>query len=100
MPQPFFVYINNVQFGYLADNERYSDRQEFYKEHEKTLWTIYQLLKLDKHSVTITNIAKITLFNFTNAADFRNWVKENYPAFEKQLDNLSYTAFPIHEDLI
>lgn len=57
MIQYFYVFINGYSYDYWADSSYYADRPEPYRDHEKKLWTLFQIVKND-NVITITNKAK------------------------------------------
>ena len=46
MTPEYTAYLNGNYFNTLADSEAFGDWPEPYRQQEKSLWTIYQLLKL------------------------------------------------------
>jgi hypothetical protein len=89
----YTIYLNGSYFGSLASLLVFGDRPEPYRLHEKTLWTIYQLLRLGEHTVVITNEARQPQLSTKRADELKAWVKVVYPDFSNQLDQPSYTRF-------
>ncbi len=100
MTPEYTLYLNGQYFNALATSDSFGDRPEPYRNHEKSLWTIYQLLKLGEHEVVITDQAKHPAFSTRNAQELKQWITETYPAFAAQLDQPVYTRFPHPADAL
>ncbi|HEX8659382.1 MAG TPA: hypothetical protein VF690_17720 [Hymenobacter sp.] len=100
MTPEYTLYLNGYYFDTLATPQVFGDRPEPYRSHEKSLWTIYQLLKLGEHELTITDQAKQPRFRTKNAQEFKRWITAAYPLFADQLDQPIYTQFPHPNDAL
>ncbi|MBO2010346.1 hypothetical protein [Hymenobacter negativus] len=100
MTAGYTVYLNGYYFSSLASADVFGDRPEPYRQQEKSLWTIYQLLQLGAHEVTITDTAKQPVLRTRTAADFSAWLQQTYPDFAAQLDQPVYTKFPHSQDYL
>ena len=87
------VYINGIFFEHLANSRHFGDRVEFYREHERKLWTINQILLNGNNNLVITDRAKQPEFETSNSEDFKKWVRTNYPDFVEQLNELEFTKY-------
>lgn len=92
------IYVNNYFFQTLYSESHYSDRPEFYRTHEKLLWTIYQLCQLGTHQISIVNGAKSIVLQTSDAPILKQWVAKNYPGFAQQLEEKIYTQNPHPQD--
>lgn len=99
MTKAFYIYVNRLQYDYLSSSSAFGDRVESYRELEKSLWTLAQLIKVG-HEVTITDEAKQVEVIFKNSAHFTTWIKEVYPDFKDQLDKAQYSKYPNPRDLL
>ncbi|MFN7259159.1 MAG: hypothetical protein ACK5TU_04590 [Cyclobacteriaceae bacterium] len=93
------IYVNGLFYDHLSNSSIYGDRVEFYRTHEKSLWTINQLAKL-KHEITITDEANQIEVIIKDIDDLKNWVRKDYPDFVHQLDDLHYTKYPHPNDFL
>lgn len=96
----FTFYINNLYFNSVYDSGHFGDRPEFYRTHEKSLWTVYQLLKSGINNLVITNKAGLIEKRIYASEDFKTWVNLMYPEFSNQLDELLYTKYPHPNDIL
>ncbi|GAA4042612.1 hypothetical protein GCM10022409_30680 [Hymenobacter glaciei] len=96
------VYLNGHYFDTLYDSDTFSDRPEPYRRQERSLWTVYQLLLLGTHDVTITLAAKQPVFQTRNALEFSVWVQQVYPdyGFVNQFQQPIHTRFPHRADYL
>jgi hypothetical protein len=92
------IYINGHFFDSLSNTGHYSDRPEFYREHEKSLWTIYQLSKLEDIEIVFTNRDREIIFRTNNSIDLESWIKHQYPNFVEQIKKPIYTKYPHPND--
>lgn len=95
----FYIYINKYSFEYLADRSYYGDRPELYRQQEKKLWTLNQLIK-GGNIITVTNNAKQILYKISDSVEFKSWIEKEYPDFIEQLDEKIYTKYPHPTDRI
>jgi hypothetical protein len=93
------VYINGLFFVGLGDSHVYGDRPETYREHERSLWTLFQVMKNHAHTLHILNEAKEEVACLRSHEAFRDWVASVYPACAAQLDQPLYTKYPHPEDM-
>ena len=102
MTPEYRIYFNGHYFDTLHDSDTFSDRPEPYRRQEKSLWTIYQLLLLSTHEVTITTTNKQPVFQTRNARDFSAWVQQVYSGFGfvEQLQQPIHTRFPHRADYL
>ena len=85
MTPEYTLYLNRNYFDTLASAEAFGDRPEPHRRHEKSLWTIYQLLKLGEHELLITDPARQPVLNTRAAPVLQQWIAATYPDFVAQL---------------
>lgn len=100
MAPAYSVFVNGLWFDHLNSADHYQDRPEFFRQHEKSLWTIFQLLRAGGHQINITNPTRQVVAEFTEAAAFAAWVGQQYPGLAAQLARPAYTAFPHPQDAL
>jgi hypothetical protein len=98
MTPEYMVYLNGYYFDSLASSDIFGDRPEPYRQHERSLWTIYQLLRLGEHEVTIIAAANQPVLQTNIADDFQVWLQQVYPEFSKHVQLPIYTRFPHPDD--
>jgi hypothetical protein len=94
MTAEYTVFLNGNYFDFLASLLVFEARPEPYRRHEKTLWTVYQLVRLGEHEVIITDTNKQSAISTKSADELKAWVELVYPDFTDQLDRPVYTKFP------
>jgi len=94
------IYVNNYFFQTLYSESHYSDRPEFYRTHEKSLWTIYQFCLLGTHQISILDGVNSIVLQTNDALILKQWVAKNYPAFADQLEEKIYTKQPHPLDIL
>ena len=99
MTKDYNVYINGVYFVTLWNATIYGDRPETHRTHEKSLWTIFQLMKLG-HEIVITDQAKQLELKPGNIKELTMWFKLKYPESIDQLDKPVFTKHPHPNDLL
>ena len=99
MERDYTIYLNGCFFDILWDEYHYNDRPEPHREHEKSLWTIYQLAKLG-HEIVIIDRDKQVVLKADTKRQLMSWLKLRYPKFIKQLDEPVYTSHPHPSDLL
>ena len=99
MISDFYVFLNCYSYGYSADSSYYGVRDEPCREHEKKLWTLFQIVKND-NVITITNQAKQVIKKIENVEQLKDWIAKTYPGFVNQLENKIYTKYPHPTDSI
>jgi hypothetical protein len=92
MAKDLNIYVNRLHYDYLANSGHYSDRGEFYRTHEKSLWTIKQLIKLG-HEITLTDKAGQHEITFTSQQELTRWIQKTYPEFVDQLEKPLYSKY-------
>ncbi len=97
MIENFKVYVNGYSYDYLMNTSYYSDRSEFYRQHERTLWTLFQIVK-NNNEVVITNEAKQIIQKIQNIEELKSWIAKTYPDFLNQIEQKNYSRFPHPED--
>ncbi len=95
----FYVYVNNYWFEVLEDSNNFNDRPEAYREQEKKLWTLFQIIK-SENTITITNKEKKEICLIKNVLDYNKWINNKYPQFLSQLDKEIYTKYIHPSDLL
>lgn len=100
MTPEYAVFVNNLWFDRLNSSEHYQDRPEFFRQHEKALWTIFQLLRAGGHRVSITTPARQLVAEFTGAPAFAAWVAGQYPGLAAQLSEPRYSRFAHPQDAL
>ena len=95
----FYIYINKYSFDYLPDRSYYGDRPEPYREQEKKIWTLNQLIKAG-NIITVTNKAKQILYKINNSDEFKSWIEKEFPGFIEQVEEKIYTKYPHPTDKI
>ena len=99
MEPEFYVFVNGHSYDYLADSSYYWDRPEFYREHEKKLWTLFQIVK-NNNEIKITNKVKQIIRKIENVEQLKVWIAKTYPEFLDQIENKIYTKYPHPNDQI
>jgi hypothetical protein len=99
MIQNFLVYVNGHSYDLLMNSSYYGDRPEFYRQHEKQLWTLFQIVK-NNNEVTITNEAKQIIQKIQNIEQLKSWIAKTYPDFLNQIEQKIYTKFPHPNDIL
>lgn len=99
MTKDLKIYVNGLYYDSLANSSHYGDRVEFYRTHEKSLWTINQLTKLG-HEITLTDRADQIEITFKNQNDLKVWIKKTYPDFIDQLEKPHYSQYGHPKDYL
>ncbi|MBL7841095.1 MAG: hypothetical protein JNJ75_13210 [Cyclobacteriaceae bacterium] len=99
MTKDYRVYVNGVYFDTLWNSTILGDRPESNKAHEKSLWTIFQLKKLN-HEIVITDKEDHVELKATKLNELMSWFKLKYPEFIDQLDKSIFTKHPHPNDLL
>jgi len=95
--ESFRIYVNGHIYDYLMNSSYYGDRPEFYREHERKLWTLFQIVK-NNNEVVITNEAKQIIQKIQNIEQLKHWITKTYPDFLNQIEQKVYTKFPHPND--
>ena len=98
MTPAYKLYLNGHFFGHLADSNAFGDRPEPYRQQEKAMWTVYQLLQLGQHEIVVITEAKEIVVQTRNASALKSWFELVYPGLTSQLDQLVYTRYPHPQD--
>ena len=98
MPPEYTPYLNHHYFNTLAIAEAFGNRSEPHRQHERSLWTIYQLLKFGEHELVITDPARQPVCSTRAASALKQWIAATYPDFAAQLDQPVYIWHPHPQD--
>ena len=88
------IYLDNIYFDSLYGTDYYYDKSNFFAHGAKQFFTIYQLLRIGNFNFTIVEETSGDELKFNDSAEFKGWIKLNYDAFEKYLDNLYWDKHP------
>lgn len=86
----YIFYINKTHFETIYDIDHYNDKRVFFSNGAKQFFSVYQVLKDSKFKLVIQNSVTDEKFIVKDTGMFAAWVKENYPQFEKYLDDPSW----------
>jgi hypothetical protein len=100
MTKDYSVYVNGIYFDTLWNSAVYNDRPEPNRRHEKSLWTIFQLMKVGTHEIVIVDPNKQTELKTRNIEELLLWFKLKYPEFIDQLSKSIYTKHPHPSDML
>ena len=90
----YSVYVNGYWFDSLQDAEAYGDRPEPYRMHERTLWTLYQVLRAGGNTAVVVDTSGQEVTRLASGPAMQQWVAHKYSGFLAQLDQPVYTRVP------
>lgn len=95
----FKVYLNGLYFLHLDNSDTYGDRPEPYRQHERNLWLLYNLIK-NGHIITITDMSGMALHRLSSESELLSCFQTYYNNFIPQLDKPFYTNRPHPNDIL
>jgi hypothetical protein len=93
------VFVNGLYLLRLHNSDHYGDRPEPYREHERSLWILFNLVK-NGHEIAMLDASNHVVATAHNADELLAWFGTQYPQFIPQLDQDWYTRRPHPNDLL